>query len=359
MAANFAKNEIAPIALDFDKKGEFPLEVYHKLSDLGLHCPAAPEQYGGAGLDTLTTSIVVEEIAKGDGGLATTIAANGLTTYPVLIAGNEDQKKRFFDLILPGSLGGFCLTEPNAGSDSGAMETRVVREGDEYVMNGTKRFITNANLASVFSVFAKLEDGKGVCAFIVERDRLGVSIGKHEDKMGIRCSDTAEVIFENVRVPATNLLGEEGDGFKIAMQTLNTGRAVIAAAALGVAQSALDHAIEYSKQRIQFGRPIRANQAIQFMLADMAMEIEAARQLTYYAAYLRDTNAPNAVKVASMAKTFASDAAMKVTTDAVQVYGGYGYIKDYPVEKLMRDAKIFQIFEGANQIQRKIIASFL
>ena len=362
MATNFAKNEITPIALEFDKKGEFPWEVYRKLADLGLHCPAAPEEYGGAGLDTLTTSIVVEEIAKGDGGLATTVAANGLTTYPVLIAGNDEQKKRFFDLILPGSLGGFCLTEPNAGSDSGAMETRVVREGDEYVINGTKRFITNANLASVFSVFAKLDGTKGtkgICAFLVERDRPGVSLGKHEDKMGIRCSDTAEVIFENVRAPAANLLGNEGDGFKIAMQTLNTGRAVIAAVALGVAQAALEHAVAYSKQRMQFGKPIGANQAIQFMLADMAMEIEAARQLTYYAAYLRDTNAPEAVKVASMAKTFASDTAMKVTTNAVQVYGGYGYIKDYPVEKLMRDAKIFQIFEGANQIQRKIIAGYL
>ncbi len=362
MAASFAKNEIAPIASEFDKKGEFPWEVYQKLSDLGLHCPAAPEEYGGAGLDALTTSLVVEEIAKGDAGLATTIAANGLTTYPVLIAGNEDQKQRFFDLILPGSLGGFCLTEPNAGSDAGSLETRARREGDEYVLSGTKKFITNASYASVFSVFAKLEgtEGpKGICAFLVERDRPGVSVGKHEDKMGIRCSDTAEVVFEEVRVPAANLLGKEGEGFKIAMETLNTARAVIAAVALGVGQAALDHAVDYSKQRKQFGKAIGANQAIQFMLADMAMELEAARQLTYYAAYLRDVKAPDAVKVASMAKTFASDTAMKVATDAVQVFGGVGYIKDYPVEKLMRDAKIFQIFEGANQIQRKIIAGCL
>lgn len=359
MVADFTKKEITPIALEFDKRGEFPSELYRKYAQLGLHCAMVPEEYGGPGLDTLSSVIVTEEIAKGCAGFAAAISAIGLATYPVLIAGTEEQKKTYFDILVSGALAGFCLTEPGAGSDTGAIKTCAMRDGDEYVINGSKRFITNGSLASIYTVFATIDDksgSKGLCAFMVERDRPGVSSGKHEDKMGIRCSDTAEVFFDNVHIPAGNLLGQEGEGFKIAMQTLDIGRSGCAAMALGVAQSALEHAVEYSQQRVQFGKPICANQSIQFMLADMATEIEAARQLTYYSAYLNDINAPNAVKVAAMAKTFASDAAMKITTDAVQVYGGYGYIKEYPMEKLMRDAKILQIIEGTNQIQRKVIA---
>lgn len=362
IAADFTKNEIAPIALECDKSGEFPTEVYQKFADLGLHCTSVPEEYGGSGQDTLSTILVVEEISKGCAGFAAAVAALGLATHPVLIAGNEEQKKKFFDIIVPGGLAGFCLTEPEAGSDAGAVKTHAVRDGEEYVINGGKRFITNGGLAGIYTVLATIDDTKGVgglCAFLVERDRPGVSIGKHEDKLGIRCSDTTEVLFDNVRIPASNLLGKEGEGFKIAMQTLDIGRSVCAAMSVGVAQSALDHAAEYSRQRVQFGKPICANQAIQFLLADMAIEIEAARQLTYYSAYLREIDSPSAVKVASMAKTYASDVAMKVTVDAVQVYGGCGYMKDYPMEKLMRDAKIMQIIEGTNQIQRKVIAGQL
>lgn len=362
LVADFAKKEISPIALEYDKRGEFPKELYQKYAELGLHCPFVPEEYGGAGLDTLSTVIVTEEVAKGCAGFAAAIAGMELAVSPVLVGGTEEQKKRFFDIVAPGGLAGFCLTEPDAGSDAGSVKTFAVRDGDEYIINGGKRFITNGSLAGVYTVFASIDETKGtkgLCAFIVERDREGVSIGNHEDKMGIRCSDTAEVLFDNVRIPAANLIGKEGDGFKLAMHALDIGRVLCAAMSLGVAQCALEHALEYSQKRVQFGKPICANQAIQFMLADMSTEIEAARQLTYYAAYQMDTNAPNAVKVASMAKTFASDTAMKVTVDALQVYGGCGYIKDYPMEKLVRDAKIMQIIEGTNQIQRKVIASQL
>lgn len=362
LAADFAKKEIAPIALELDKVGEFPWELYRKVVDIGLHCVPAPEEYGGPGLDTLAGVLIIEQLAKGCAGFADIIASNGLGAYPVLLSGTEEQKKNFFDIVVPGGLDGFCLTEPNAGSDASAIATTAVRDGDEYVLNGNKIFITNGSVASVYTVIASVDRSKGIkglCAFLVERDRPGVSSGKHEDKMGIRCADTAEVIFDNVRIPASHLIGKEGEGFKIAMRALDIGRTICAAMSLGLAQSAMEHAVEYSKQRVQFGQPICENQGIQFILADMAIEIEAARQLTYYAAFLRDTNAPNASKLASMCKCFSSDIAMKVTTDAVQVFGGYGFIKEYPVEKLMRDAKIFQIFEGSNQIQRKIIAGSL
>lgn len=362
IAADFTKNEIAPLALEWDKSGEFPWAVFQKFADLGLHCTWVPEEYGGSGQDTFSTILVMEEIAKGCAGFATAIAALDLAAQPILVYGKEEQKKKYFDLIASGTLAGFCLTEPDAGSDAGAVKTCGVREGGEYVIHGNKRFITNGSLAGVYTVIAAtdIKSGiEGLSAFIVERDRPGVSIGKHEDKMGIRCSDTTEVLFDHVRIPVENLLGKEGDGFRIAMQALDMGRTVCAAMALGVGQSALDHAVDYSKQRMQFGKPICANQGIQFLLANMAIEMEAARQLTYYAAYLQDTGGCGAVKAASMAKTFASDTAMKVTVDAVQVYGGYGYIKDYPMEKLMRDAKILQIFEGTNQIQRKVIAGQL
>lgn len=362
LVTNFAKNEIVPVALEYDQRSEFPADVYKKYADLGLHCPEAPEEYGGPGLDTLSEILIMEALAKGCAGFASIMAAIGLATHPVVVAGNDAQKKLFFDRVMSGGLASFCLTEPGAGSDTSSVKTVAVRDGDEYVLNGSKRFITNARMAEIYTVIAMTDPSqgvKGLSAFLVERERPGLSTGKHEDKLGIRCSDTSEVFFDNVRIPASNLLGKEGDGFRLAMDTLDLGRTACAAMSLGVAQAALDHAVEYSQQRVQFGKPICANQSMQFTLADMATEIEAARQLTYYAAYLRDTGAPNAVKVASMAKTYASDIAMKVTVDAVQVYGGYGYIKEYPMEKLMRDAKIMQIIEGTNQIQRKVIASQL
>jgi len=358
MIAEFVKKEVTPIALELDKEGKFPWELYRKAVEIGIHCTAAPETYGGPGFDTLTNVILTEALSKGCAGFADIIAGNGLAAFPVILAGSDDQKRRFFDVVVPGGLAAFCLTEPNAGSDAGAVETTAHREGDEYVISGNKMFITNGSVASIYTVFATVDKSKGLkglTAFLVERDRPGVSTGKKEDKMGIRCSDTAEVSFDDVRIPAANLLGKEGEGFKIAMQTLDIGRPITAAMALGIAQSALEHATKYSQERVQFGKPISDNQAIQFMLADMAMEIEAARLLTYYAAYLKDTGAP-ATKVAAMSKCYASDVAMRAATDAVQIFGGYGYIKEYPVEKLMRDAKIYQIFEGSNQIQRKVIA---
>lgn len=359
LAASFAAKEIAPLAQELDEKGEFPWELYHKAVAVGLHNVVIPAEHGGPGLDTLSNVIVTEELAKGCPGFADTVASNGLGSLPVLLAGDEDQKKRFFEIVSAGAPVSFCLTEPNAGTDSAAIATTARRDGDEYVINGSKMFITNGGVAGVYIVFASIDrtkGTKGLCAFMVERDRSGVKPGRHENKMGIRCADTSEVFFDEVRIPASNLLGKEGGGFKIAMQTLDIGRPVCAAMALGLAQAAFEHAVRYSKERVQFGKPISDKQAIQFILADMATQIEAARQLTYYASYARDNSLPNASKLAAMCKCFATDMAMKVAEDAVQVYGGYGFIKDYPVEKLMRDAKIFQIFEGSNQIQRQIIA---
>ena len=362
MVADFTKKEIAPIAQECDKSGEFPMEIYKKYAEMGLHCPLVPEEYDGAGLDMVSTVIVTEEISKGCAGFASAIAALELACSPVIAAGTPQQKEDYFAPLAAGGMASFCLTEPNAGSDAGSVQTRAVREGDEYIISGNKRFITNARFADRYTVIAKVNEEKGtrgLAAFIVEGDRPGITVGKAEDKLGIRCSDTSEISFDNVRIPVSNLLGAEGDGFKLAMGALDAGRVLCAAMSLGVAQCALDHAVEYSQQRVQFGKPICANQSMQFTLADMATEIEAARQLTYYSAYLMDQHAPNAVKVASMAKTFASDVAMKVTVDAVQVYGGCGYVRDYPMEKLMRDAKIMQIIEGTNQVQRIVIAKNL
>lgn len=361
LVADFVKKEIAPNAAFYDREGKFPWDLYNQAVEIGLHSITIPEEYGGMAFDTLTNVIVSEELARGCAGFADIMAGNGLASYPVLLAGREDQKKLFFDIVMQGKPAAFCLTEPNAGSDVAAVSTTARRDGDEYILNGSKVFITNGSVASVYTVFATVDKSKGIkglTAFLVERDRPGVSTGKKEDKMGIRCADTAEVVFQDVRIPASNMLGKEGEGFKIAMQTIDIGRPVIAAIAVGLAQSALDYSIKYSKERLQFGKTISSFQAIQFMLADMAIEIEAARWLTYRAAYMMDAGLPF-TKEAAMAKTFSSDVAMKVTTDAVQILGGYGYIKEYPVEKLMRDAKIFQIFEGTNQIQRVVIAGQL
>jgi acyl-CoA dehydrogenase len=359
MAHKFAANEIRPKAAECDKDGKFPKEIFQKAFDLGLMTGFIPEAYGGLGLGAVEACIIEEELGWGCSGITTSLTCNGLALTPILLAGTEEQKKEF---VVPFTrefmFASFCLTEPGAGSDAGGIATTAKKDGDAYIMNGRKCFITNGSYASQYTVFASTDRSKGhkgLSAFIVPRSLPGVSPGKKEDKMGQRASDTADVLFEDVRVPAANLLGKEGDGFKIAMMTLDYARPTVAAMAVGVARAAFELAMQYSKERVQFGMPIAMNQAIHFLLADMAMDIEAARLLTLKGAWLLDQGR-RSTKESSFAKAFAADLAMRVTTDAVQIFGGYGYMKDYPVEKLMRDAKLLQIYEGTSQIQRLVIA---
>lgn len=359
MARKFAANEIRPRAVECDHAGTFPEDIFEKAFGLGLMSGYIPEEYGGLGLKALDTCIIEEELAWGCSGIATSMTCNGLALTPILVAGTEDQKKRF---IAPFAeklqYASFCLTEPGSGSDAGGIATTAKREGDSYTINGRKCFITNGSYAAQYTVFASTDRSKGhkgLSAFVVPRSLPGVSVGKKEDKMGQRASDTADVLFEDVKVPAENLLGKEGEGFKIAMITLDYARPTVAAMSVGVARAAFELAMQYSKERVQFGVPIAMNQAIHFLLADMAMDIEAARLLTYKGAWLLDAGKRN-TKESSFAKAFAADLAMRVTTDAVQIFGGYGYMRDYPVEKLMRDAKLLQIYEGTSQIQRMVIA---
>ena len=359
MSRKFAANEIRPKAVEYDHAGQFPEDILEKAFGLGLMSGFIPEEYGGLGLSALDTCIIEEELGWGCSGVATSMTCNGLALTPILVAGTDDQKKRF---VAPFAeklqYASFCLTEPGAGSDAGGIATTAKKEGDNYVLNGRKCFITNGSYATQYAVFASTDRSKGhkgLSAFIVPRSLPGVSVGKKEDKMGQRASDTADVLFEDVKVPAGNLLGKEGEGFKIAMITLDYARPSVAALAVGVARAAFELAMQYSKERVQFGAPIAMNQAIHFLLADMAMDIEAARLLTYKGAWLLDEGKRN-TKESSFAKAFAADLAMRVTTDAVQIYGGYGYMRDYPVEKLMRDAKLLQIYEGTSQIQRMVIA---
>ncbi|WP_026394031.1 acyl-CoA dehydrogenase family protein [Acetobacterium malicum] len=358
MVKDFGEKEIDPIALEYDHKGEFPIKIYKKAFEMGLHTLEYPEKFGGSGVNAVTATVVNEELGKHDAGFATSVSAVGLAAKPVLIAGTDNQKKLFADLTIHGAFAAFCLTEPNAGSDAGSVKTTAKKVGNEYILNGRKCFITNGGVSNVYTVIATTDSSKGVkglSAFLVERDREGVSVGKEEDKMGIRLSNTTDVIFEDVRIPETHLLGNEGDGFKIAMVTLDYSRPNVAACSVGICQAAIDHCVKYAKERTTFGKPIATLQAIQFMLADMEISTETARQYTRYAASLVDAKKPVS-KAAAIAKCFAGDAAMKVSTDAVQILAGYGYSREYPVEKLMRDAKIFQIFEGTNQIQRLVIA---
>jgi len=320
-----------------------------------------PEEYGGAGADGLSYILAVEELSRVDDGLGVTLSASvSLCSWPIFAYGTEEQKQKYLVPLAEGSkLGAFALTEPNAGSDVSALETTAILDGDDYVLNGSKIFITNAGEAEIYVVFAmtdKSRGPRGISAFILEKGMPGFSFGKKEHKMGLKTSQTMELIFQDVRVPKENLLGKEGQGFKIAMATLDGGRIGVAAQAVGIAQAALDHAIKYAKERQQFGKPIAGNQAIAFMLADMATKVDAARLLTYRAATLKDHGATYG-KEAAMAKMYASDVAMAVTTDAVQIFGGYGYSREYPVERLMRNAKITQIYEGTNQVQRMVIAS--
>ena len=361
LIGSFMKKEVRPRLRELDEKGEFSVELYKQAFDLGFHCLSIPEEYGGSGCDHTTMGVLLEEMGYTDPGFAITILCTALALKCVLIGGNEEQKKKVCDIIVPGGFGSFCLTEPGNGSDSVAMRTTYYKDGDSYVLNGTKCFVTNGQEAGVFIVFATKDRSlgtKGISAFIVERGVPGLTVGKHEDKMGLRLSNTTDVAPQDVRVPADCLLGEEGKGMHIALAGLDEGRLNNAAIATGICQAALDAAVDYAKQRESFGVPIIRHQAIQMMLADMAIQTEAARLLVHNGMQALDAG-QKVSKEASMAKAFCGDSAVKVVTDAVQVLGGYGYSKEYPVEKMMRDSKIFQIFEGTNQIQRLVIARAL
>lgn len=363
MVREFAEQEVAPGAAERDEKEEFSRALYDAMGELGLTGICFPEQYGGAGGDYLSYILAVEEVSRADDSVGVTLATSvSLCQWPIFAYGTEEQKQKYLVPLIKGKkLGAFGLTEPNAGTDAASQQTTAVLDGDHYVLNGSKIFITNGGEAEIYVVFAmtdKTKGVKGISAFILEKGMPGFTFGKKEHKMGIRASQTMELIFQDVKVPRENLLGKEGEGFKIAMSTLDGGRIGIAAQALGIAQAAFDHAVKYAKERVQFGKPIASNQAIAFMLADMATEIDAARLLTYRAAYAKDQGRPFS-KEAAMAKMYASDVAMRVTTDAVQIFGGYGYTREYPVERLMRNAKITQIYEGTNQVQRMVISGAL
>ena len=358
-ARRFAREEIAPVAAAYDESGDFPREIIQKAWELGLSSVSVPETYGGAGLSMLDSCIVTEELAWGCSGMTTSIMCNDLGLTPILVGGSEEQKKEWLGACTQEfKMISFCLSEPEAGSDVAGMQLLAEKDGDEYVLNGTKCWITNGGVADVFTVFATLDRSsrhKGICAFVMASDAPGVSIGKKEDKMGQRASDTRVIHFDNVRVPASQRLGKEGEGFKIAMKTLDTTRPSIGALAVGIARRALDESVAYAKERKAFGFPIAGFQAVQFLLADMAKDTEAARLPAHQSAWMID-NGMRASKYSSFAKCFATDTAMRVSTDAVQVFGGNGYTKEYPVEKLMRDAKLMQIYEGTNQIQRLVIS---
>jgi butyryl-CoA dehydrogenase len=363
MVRDFAENEVAPTAAERDEEERFDMEIFNKMAELGLTGIPWPEEYGGIGSDYLAYCIAVEELSRVCASTGVTLSAHtSLAGWPVFKYGTEEQKQQYLRPMAEGTkMGAYGLTEPSSGSDAGGMRTSAKLDGDDYVLNGSKIFITNGGIADIYIVFAVTDPEskhKGTSAFIIEKDFPGFSVGKKERKLGIRSSPTTEIMFDNCRVPKENLLGEEGQGFIIAMKTLDGGRNGIAAQAVGIAQGALDAAVDYAKERVQFGKPIAANQGIGFKLADMATATEASRLLTYQAAWLESNNLPYG-QASAMAKLMAGDTAMKVTTDAVQVFGGYGYTKDYPVERYMRDAKITQIYEGTQEIQRLVISRML
>ncbi len=359
MAKEFAEKEMRPNAAKYDQGETFPDDVMQKAFEVGFLTSEIPEAYEGGGLSHLDQAIVCEELAWGCAGLYTTIMANALAVTPIIIAGTEEQKKEFLvPFTKEMTLGSFCLTEREAGSDAGAVKTKAVKKGDEYILNGSKCFITNGGVAKLFVVFATTDPGKGargMSAFLVPSDTEGITIGKIEDKMGHRASNTAEIFFEDVKIPAKNLLGKEGRGFIVAMKTFESSRPPVGAGGVGVARAALEHAVDYSKTRVQFGKPIALFQYIAFKMAQMAADINAARFLVWNAAWRLDKSLPLG-KESAMAKMYGSDVAMKVTCEALDILGGYGYMKDYPMEKLMRDAKLLQIYEGTNDIQRLIIS---
>jgi alkylation response protein AidB-like acyl-CoA dehydrogenase len=363
MVRDFARNEVAPTAAERDEEERFDRTLFDQMAELGLTGIPWPEEYGGIGSDYLAYVIAVEELSRVCASTGVTLSAHtSLAGWPIFKFGTEEQKQKFLRPMAEGKkIGAYGLTEPSSGSDAGGMRTTAKRDGDHYILNGSKIFITNGGIADIYVVFALTDPEskqRGTSAFIVESDTLGFSVGKKESKLGIRSSPTTEIMFEDCRIPARNLLGEEGQGFKVAMQTLDGGRNGIAAQAVGIAQSALDASVEYARERHQFGKPIAAQQGIGFKLADMATDVEAARLLTYQAAWLESEGLPYG-KESAMSKVFAGDTAMKVTTEAVQVFGGYGYTKDYPVERYMRDAKITQIYEGTQEIQRLVISRML
>ncbi|MEK4951747.1 acyl-CoA dehydrogenase [Bacillus sp. FSL W8-1127] len=360
---DFAQKEVEPTASERDEEERFDRTLFEKMAELGLAGIPWPEEYGGIGSDYLAYCIAIEELSRVDASIGVTLSAHtSLAGWPIYKFGSEEQKQKYLRPMAEGrKIGAYGLTEPGSGSDASAMKTTARRDGDDYILNGSKIFITNGGEADIYVVFAMMEPEKkhrGISAFIVESGFEGFSIGKKEKKLGIRSSPTTEIIFEDCRVPKENLLGNEGDGFKIAMMTLDGGRNGIAAQAVGIAQGALDAAIAYAKERHQFGKPIIANQGISFKLADMATGVEAARLLTYQAAWLESQGLPYG-KASAMSKLFAGDTAMKVTIEAVQVFGGYGFTKDYPVERFMRDAKITQIYEGTQEIQKLVISRML
>ncbi len=359
MAREFAMKEMRPNAAKYDKGDEFSEDVMQKAFEVGFLTCTIPTEYGGGGLSDIETVIISEELAAGCAGMYTTMMVNALAYTPIILFGTDEQKKKYLTpQTQKMSFASFCLTEREAGSDAGAQKTKAKRVGDEYIINGSKCFISNGGIASLYVVFALTDPNKGargMSAFIVPRDTPGITIGKEEDKMGHRASNTVELYFEDVKVPVENLLSKEGMGFIIAMKTLDKTRAPVGSAGVGVARTALEYAIEYAKTRQQFGKPIALFQNNAFKIAQMAMEINAARHLVWHAAWLIDEGKPCG-KESAMAKTFGSDVAMRVTNEALQIFGGYGYMRDYPMEKLMRDAKLLQIYEGTNEIQRLIIS---
>lgn len=359
IAYRFAADKIRPIAGGLDERAEFPKAAIREGQALGLINLTLPVEFGGSGLSIFDACLVIEEIAWGCSGFATSMVANDLALTPVRIGGTDEQKRRFIEPIAAaGQLASFCLTEPGAGSDAAGLQTTVEDGGDCWIINGAKQWITNAGHASQYTVFAtidKTKKHKGICCLAVPRNTPGISVGTHENKMGQRCSDTCRVTFDNVRVPKDHMIGAAGEGFAIAMKTLDASRPMTAAIAVGIGRAACEHAISYAKERKQFGAAIGTFQGIQFMLADMATGVEAARLLTWRSAWLLDQGKSASLE-SSMAKRVSADTAMSVTTDAVQIFGGYGYTKEYPVEKLMRDAKLLQIYEGTSQIQRIVIA---
>ncbi|UCH10058.1 MAG: acyl-CoA dehydrogenase family protein [Fidelibacterota bacterium] len=360
MVRDFAQNEVAPVADELDREGRFPDELVAKMADLGLMGIPIPQEYGGAGMDTVAYTVAVHELARVDGSLAITAAAHtSLGTMPILLFGDEDQKKKFLPPLAGGEmLGAFGLTEPGAGSDAGATQTRAERKNDMFVVNGEKSFCTNAGQAGVIVFTARLiEDGedRGISAFLAERDAPGLRLGKPEKKMGWRSSDTRSLFFENMEVPAGNLLGRPAEGFSQFLQALTGGRISVGALALGTGEGAYQMALAYAKEREAFGKPISQFQTIRFKLADMATQLEAAKHLIYHAAWLKDQG-HEVVKEAAMAKLFASQLAMEITIDAIQIHGGYGYIREYQVERFFRDAKVLEIGEGTSEVQRMIIA---
>ncbi|CAO81134.1 acyl-CoA dehydrogenase family protein [Candidatus Cloacimonas acidaminovorans] len=363
IARRIAEEKIRPVSEKYDEEGIFPWDIVEVMKQSDLFAILVPEEYGGISGKVADLAVVTEELCAVDVGISLAFGATGLGMYPILIAGSEEQKQKYLAQIAAGEqLAAFALTEANAGSDAGAIETTAQKEGDYYLLNGTKQWITNGGEAGIYCVFAmtdKTKGARGCSCFLVEKGTPGFNFGKKENKMGIRASATRELIFEDCKVPAENLIGREGTGFITAMKVFDKSRPMVGAQSVGVARGAFEVAIKYSRERQQFGKPISSFQGIQFMLADMATQIEAARALVMQTARMIDSGAKNYSKESAMCKYFASDVAMKVTTDAVQILGGYGYMKEYPVEKMMRDAKILQIYEGTNQIQRNIVAANL